>query len=84
MAGRGPEWATWIDALPRLTRDAIAEWQLRPDGPATHGYCSLVLPVRTRDGVPAMLKLHFPDDESEHEWLDDAHPRVLHVQPLDD
>ncbi|WP_445167670.1 aminoglycoside phosphotransferase family protein [Mycolicibacterium sp. Dal123E01] len=69
MAGRGPQWATWIDALPRLTRDVIAQWQLRPDGPATHGYCSLVLPVRTPDGQAAMLKLQFPDDESEHEHL---------------
>jgi streptomycin 6-kinase len=69
MAGRGPQWATWIESLPALLRDVIAQWQLRPDGPATHGYCSLVLPVRSPDHGQAMLKLSFPDDESEHEHL---------------
>jgi len=69
MAERGPQWAAWVDSLPRLIRELVAEWQLRPDGPATYGYCSLVLPVRARDGAAAMLKLAFPDDESEHEHL---------------
>ncbi|MCV7180182.1 aminoglycoside phosphotransferase family protein [Mycolicibacterium sphagni] len=69
MADRGPHWATWIDSLPSLTRDVLAQWQLRSDGPATHGYCSLVLPVHTDNGAAAVLKLSFPDDESEHEHL---------------
>ncbi|MBB3601212.1 streptomycin 6-kinase [Mycolicibacterium sp. BK556] len=69
MAGRGPQWAAWIESLPKLTRDIVTQWQLRPDGPATHGYCSLVVPVRTPDGADAVLKLSFPDDESEHEHL---------------
>ncbi|GAY17778.1 aminoglycoside phosphotransferase family protein [Mycobacterium sp. shizuoka-1] len=69
MAARGPQWATWVDALPRLTRDVLGQWRLRPDGPATHGHCSLVLPVRTADATAAVLKLGFPDDESEHEHL---------------
>lgn len=69
MAARGPDWAAWVDALPRLTRDLVGQWQLRADGPATHGYCALVLPVRTADGAPGMLKIGFPDDESEHEHL---------------
>jgi len=87
MAGRGPEWATWIDSLPRLARDILTQWQLRPDGPATHGYCSLVLPVRTQDGTAAMLKLSFPDDESEHEhlalrrWGGDGAVRLLSADP---
>ena len=33
-----------------------------------HGYTALVLPV-TSDGGPAVLKIGFPDDESEHEHL---------------
>jgi streptomycin 6-kinase len=87
MAGRGPRWAAWIDSLPRLTRDIVALWQLRPDGPATHGYCSLILPVRTPDDTPAMLKLSFPDDESEHEhlalrrWGGDGAVRLLSADP---
>ncbi|QEN16766.1 aminoglycoside phosphotransferase family protein [Mycolicibacterium sp. ELW1] len=87
MAGRGPQWATWVDTLPRLTRDVVAQWRLRPDGLAAHGHCSLVLPVRTADGTAAILKLGFPDDESEHEhlalrrWGGEGAVRLLSADP---
>jgi streptomycin 6-kinase len=68
-ADRGPDWAAWVDSLPRLVRDVVEEWGLGYDGPPRHGECALVVPVRTGDGCPAMLKLSFPDDESEHEYL---------------
>ena len=69
FAGRGPDWAAFVDALPRLVPDLLEEWQLTADGEPTHGYCALVLPVRTPGGAPAVLKVGFPDDESEHEHL---------------
>jgi len=69
MAGRGPEWAAWVDGLPATVRLLVEQWRLRTDGDPTHGHCSLVLPVRTADGVAAVLKIGFPDDESEHEHL---------------
>jgi streptomycin 6-kinase len=69
MMARGPEWVAWVDELPTVTRRQLAEWTLRPDGPATHGACSLVLPVRTQDDDAAVLKISFPDAESEHEHL---------------
>ena len=69
MAGRGPEWAAWVDGLPLTVRLLVEQWRLRIDGDPRHGYCSLVLPVRTADGVVAVLKIGFPDDESEHEHL---------------
>ncbi len=69
FAGRGAEWADFVDRLPGLARDLCEEWLLTRDGAATHGFCALVLPVRTAGGRPAMLKLGFPDDESEHEHL---------------
>jgi len=69
MAGRGPDWAAWVERLPGLAGEVVAQWRLRPDGPPMHGYCSLVLPVRTPDGAAAVLKISFPDDESEHEHL---------------
>lgn len=70
QAALGPDWADWLDRLPKLTRDALAEWELALDGPAMHGFCSLVLPVRTPGGRPAALKLAFDlDDESAHEHL---------------
>jgi len=87
MADRGPEWAAWVAALPRLSREVVAQWRLRPDGPAVHGYCSLVLPVRAPDGATAMLKISFPDDESEHEhlalrrWGGDGAVKLLSADP---
>jgi streptomycin 6-kinase len=66
---RGPAWAEFVHRLPRLVAELVEEWELSVDGVPTHGYCALVLPVRTAAGLPAMLKLSFPDDESEHEHL---------------
>lgn len=69
FAQRGPDWAGFVDRLPRLTRELIEEWQLTIDGESTHGFCALVVPVRTAGGRPAVLKVGFPHDESEHEHL---------------
>jgi streptomycin 6-kinase len=83
----GPEWAGWLDRLPRLRGDLLEEWGLTPDGAPTHGFCSLVLPVRDVEGVPTMLKIGLPDDESEHEalalqhWRGDGTVRLLRADP---
>lgn len=69
MAGRGPDWAAWVDGLPATLADLLGEWELRLDGWLMHGYCSLVAPVRTRTGARRVLKISFPEDESEHEHL---------------
>ena len=69
MARRGADWARWVDALPTLVRDLLDGWDLGVDGWMMHGYCALVVPVRTTSGGPAVLKVGFPDDESEHEHL---------------
>lgn len=68
-AARGPDWAAFLDRLPGLVRDLLAEWRLAVDGPATHGFCALVLPVRTSSGRPAALKVSWPHWEAEHEHL---------------
>ena len=87
MADRGPDWRAWVERLPLLVRDVAAQWRLRPDGPSTHGYCSLVLPMRTTDGAAAVLKVSFPDDESEHEhlalrgWSGDGAVKLLSADP---
>lgn len=64
-----------------------------------HGNCSLVLPVRTRAATAAMLKIGFPEQESEHEHLAlrrwngdgtvtllsaDPHRRALLLERLED
>ena len=53
----------------RVLGTVLEEWGLVADGTAQHGYCALVLPVRTAAGRPATLKIGFPDEESEHEHL---------------
>lgn len=69
--GLGPDWARWLDALPRRFRDVLDDWSLRRDGDDLwHGFCSLVAPVLTEDGTEAVLKVSFDqDDESLHEAL---------------
>jgi streptomycin 6-kinase len=66
----GPDWTAWLDRLPGVAGELMAEWQLSLDGTAMNGWVSLVLPVRTVGGRPAALKITFDgDDESEHEGL---------------
>jgi streptomycin 6-kinase len=73
MTSRGPDWAAWVDRLPALVRGLYDEWQLRPDGWMMHGYCALVVPVVTARGARAVLKVSFPEPESEHEHLALSH-----------
>ena len=47
----------------------LEKWELRPDGDAIGGRGSIVQPVRTSDGAPAVLKIGAADAESEHEHL---------------
>ncbi|QKV70186.1 hydroxyurea phosphotransferase [Streptomyces harbinensis] len=69
-AYHGAPGAAWIAALPRLAATLLERWDLRPDGPAAHGVCALVLPVvRTTDGTPAALKLQMVDEETAGESL---------------
>lgn len=87
-ASRGEDWAAWLDRLPRLVGELLAEWQLSLDGESMSGYCSIVLPVRGPDGDAAALKVTFDgDDESLHEplalqrWHGDGAVRLLRADP---
>ncbi len=88
----GPTWARWLEALPRRTAEVADElgvaWDLAPGAAAWCGRTALVVPVRTRDGVPAVLKVGFDgDDESAHEalalqhWAGRGAVRLLAAQP---
>lgn len=87
MADRGPDWQRWVDTLPTVAAGLVRDWELTVDGSALHGFCSLVLPVRTTDRGAAMLKIGFPDDESEHEhlalrrWAGAGTARLLRADP---
>ena len=73
MAGRGPDWAAWVDRLPGTVRGLLEEWELRQDGLMKHGFTALVVPVVTARGRRAMLKVSFPHVEAEHEHLALSH-----------
>lgn len=87
MAARGPEWAAWVDALPSLVRGLLDEWRLDVDGWLMHGNTAVVVPVTQESGTPLVLKVGFPDDESEHEplalqrWGGDGAVRLVTADP---
>ena len=84
----GPDWGAWLDRLPGLAAGVADDWGLTFDGPLWHGFCSLVAPVRTPGGAPAVLKVGFDgDDESEFEalalqhWHGNGTVRLLRADP---
>lgn len=60
----GPE---WLASLPSIVDSCAERWSLRVDEPLEGGNVSHVLAVELPDGTPAVLKISFPDAESEHE-----------------
>lgn len=87
MAARDADWQAWVNRLPAIVNELVRQWGVRLDGPAMHGNCSLVLPVRTAQNVAAVMKVAFPDDESEHEhlalrrWKGDGAVVLLSAEP---
>ncbi|MFG2679431.1 aminoglycoside phosphotransferase family protein [Streptomyces sp. NPDC048392] len=59
----------FVERLPALAAGFLERWGLRLDGPSTHGWAALVLPVVCRDGTEAVLKLQIPDEETAGEPL---------------
>jgi streptomycin 6-kinase len=86
-AARGPAWAAWLDRLPGLVRDLLRGWELNPDGESVHGNTALVVPVRTAQDRPAVLKVVWPHPEAEHEalalqhWAGQGAVRLLAADP---
>jgi streptomycin 6-kinase len=77
-----PQGRAWLAALPRLLEECAEQWSLRLEGPIGDGFASVV--VAAGDAV---LKLQFPDRESEHEadalraWDGDGAVRLLAHDP---
>ena len=57
----------WLDAVPRLVRECAEMWDLRLGHPFPHAHVSVVYPATLRDGSGVVLKVQFPDRESEFE-----------------
>jgi len=57
----------WLERLPGVVAQCAADWQLGLGSAMPGGNVSLVLAVQRQDGLPAVLKVNFPEPESEHE-----------------
>ena len=67
LARIDPASAPWLEQLPELAAGYLRRWRLRLDGPVMHGWCAMVLPVRTAEGDNAVLKLSWPHEEAREE-----------------
>lgn len=57
----GPAAQRWLEAVPRQLAQLVADWQLTLEPQFDHaGSTSVVVPVVTADGTPAVLKLSLP------------------------
>ena len=66
---RWPERVDWLDRLPRLVDEQLDRWQLSAEAGVAWGENAVVVPVRTREGEPAALKVGWPHREATHEHL---------------
>jgi streptomycin 6-kinase len=77
----------WLAELPRVVTECAAQWELRLGEPFPYAYASLAIPGLLPDGNEAVLKVQFPDRESEHEaaalarWDGDGAVRLLAHDP---
>ena len=79
----GPD---WLQALPRLAAECAEGWSLELERPFAESNVSLTVPATRADGSPAVLKLNFPEPESEHDadallhWDGHGAVRLLEVE----
>jgi streptomycin 6-kinase len=57
----------WVADLQARLEALLERWTLTVAGATMFGYVAVVVPVRGADGVPAALKVSYPDDESASE-----------------
>jgi streptomycin 6-kinase len=62
-----PGGADWLDRLPEIVGTCAARWSLEVGSPFEPATISYVAPARLPDGAEAVLKVNFPEPESEHE-----------------
>jgi streptomycin 6-kinase len=73
----------WADALPVLVEHASQRWQLTVGEPFEGGHTAWVAAAERADGSSCVLKLPYPDEESQHEpdalllWDGDGAVRLL-------
>jgi streptomycin 6-kinase len=65
--GSSPEGRAWLARLPALVHTRTAAWSLTLAEPFPYAFASLAIPAVRTDGTKVVLKIAFPDRESEHE-----------------
>ncbi len=81
------EGAAWLARLPRLVEECAERWSLELGAPFEAAYVSFVTRVELADGTKAVLKINFPESETEREadalahWDGDGAVRLLHHDP---
>jgi streptomycin 6-kinase len=68
-----PGGAAWLERLPRLAKEGAAAWDLQLREPFPGATVSVVAPAVLAGGTQGVLKINFPDAESEHEAAALAH-----------
>jgi streptomycin 6-kinase len=62
-----PRGAAWLDELPRLVGECAERWNLTLGPPFEPATIAWVCEAALADGTRAVLKVNFPEEESEHE-----------------
>jgi streptomycin 6-kinase len=62
-----PGGAEWLESLPRIVDACVNNWALTVEPPFEPAHISLVVPATVPDGRAVVLKVNFPEEESEHE-----------------
>jgi streptomycin 6-kinase len=82
-----PGGAAWLDDLPGLVEAAVHRWDLRLGAPYDDVYESMTFPADLPDGTAAVLKVRYPNRESEHEadalraWNGNGAARLIDEDP---
>jgi streptomycin 6-kinase len=56
--------AEWRESAPRIAEEVAEAWKLTLGEPYVPGFCGHVVRATTENGMPAVLKVYFPDHES--------------------
>ena len=77
----------WLAKLPGLVAESADKWSIRLESPFPYAYCSLAVPGVLPDETPVVLKIQYPDRESQHEaaalrhWAGDGAIQLLAFDP---
>jgi streptomycin 6-kinase len=64
---RVPGGTRWLEGLPAVVMRCAERWDLELEPPFPDAHISYVAPGRLRDGTAVVLKVNFPEPETEHE-----------------